>query len=102
VIEQKRPMWMELRYPPGLEPVRYVIRDPSEPTRFLGNAGSLVRRVNTSRGKLAVLGLLDVATAAAARGRGYGEALVRAAWSRVDDGTFDFSLFQTIHARAFY
>lgn len=109
VLAKKRPVWMEGDALPGVvpgpmvsqePPVRYAVRDESR--AWLANAGIITRRIGTERGEMVVVGLLDVATAPAARGLGLGALVVRAAWSAVDDGRYPVCLFETGEARPFY
>lgn len=58
-------------------------------------AQSRPRRVHTPDGPRDVLALVGVACAPQHRGRGYGAAVVRAAFQRVDRGEFPVSFFQT-------
>lgn len=69
----------------------------------VAHASVLPRTVGTERGDMTIAGLARVCTAAAARGRGLGEAVVRAALGLVDAGEFEFALFQTNgRVRGFY
>ena len=75
--------------------------------QLLANAATLTRRVRTAGGERVVLGLLDVATDPATRGRGWrlGEAVVRRAWAELGqggEGGASVCLFQTGEARGFY
>lgn len=81
-------------------PVRYGVRDAAG--RWLGNAAVLTRTIQTARGPLRVLGLMDVATLPETRGQGLGVMLVRAAWAAVDDGQVAACLLKTSEARSFY
>lgn len=45
--------------------------------------------------RLTILALREVCSHPEARGRGFGKAVVRSAFARVDEGAFPFSLFQT-------
>ena len=53
------------------------------------------RRIQTQRGALDVLGLAGVKTHPELRLRGFGAAVVRAAFAHVDNGAFAVALFQT-------
>ncbi|MEO0514777.1 MAG: GNAT family N-acetyltransferase [Planctomycetota bacterium] len=81
-------------------PRRYAVRDAAG--RWLGNAGVLTRTLQTTRGPLQVLGLMDVATLPETRGMGLGKRLVRAAWAEVDAGRVAACLLKTSGASPFY
>ncbi|MEO1236601.1 MAG: GNAT family N-acetyltransferase [Planctomycetota bacterium] len=84
-------------------PERFVVRDPEDPSVWWANAGTLTRRIALpDGGEWVVQGLMDVATSPAARGRGLGVAVVRAAWAAVDSGALPLCLFETGEARPFY
>ena len=51
--------------------------------------------ISTPAGKMTVLALARVCTAPEVRGRKLGQAVVRAAFALIDDGSFSFALFQT-------
>jgi GNAT superfamily N-acetyltransferase len=71
--------------------------------QLLAHAAMLPRWVGTSRGEIIVGGLSRVCTSPSARGRGFGEQVVRAAFDLVDSGVFEFSLFQVNRrVRSFY
>ena len=73
-------------------PRAFVVRDGQ---RVIAHAGIFPRTIGTTNGDLTIAALARVCTAADARGRGLGEAVVRAAFEPVDAGSFDASLFQT-------
>jgi GNAT superfamily N-acetyltransferase len=74
-----------------------------EGSKVLAHAAIVPRFAATASGDLAIAGLARVCTAAEARGRGLGRAVVRAVFEVVDAGDFDFSLFQTKQRlRTFY
>ncbi len=53
------------------------------------------REIRTATGAMTVMALAGVCTAPEWRGRGWGAAVVRAAFSPVDEGRFGVALFQT-------
>ncbi len=63
--------------------------------RVIAHATAEPRTIGTGLADITVLALARVCTDPTVRGRHFGEALVRAAFNLVDDGTFSFSLFQT-------
>ena len=74
-----------------------------EAGRVVANATMLPRTVGTERGDMIIGGLARVCTDPTVRGRGLGEAVVRAALGLVDAGAFQFALFQTKRRlQAFY
>ena len=85
-------------------PQRHVVLDASGDGSVVANACTLVRRVGVEETgeAMGVLGLFDVATDPAARGRGLGEAVTRAAFDRLGADGPTVCLFQTGAARAFY
>jgi predicted N-acetyltransferase YhbS len=96
----------ELLKPPPYEgpdsqhPRSFVVRENG---RVIAHASAIPRTLATSDGVLTVLALARVCTDPAARGRKLGQAVTRAAFDMVDNGTFSFSLFQTSEAvRPFY
>jgi len=71
--------------------------------RIIAHASADPRTIATRNGEFTVLALARVCTAPEARGRKLGQAVVRAAFGLVDDGTFPFALFQTgVAVRPFY
>jgi GNAT superfamily N-acetyltransferase len=61
------------------------------------------RTIASSHGTMTILALARVCVTPDRRGEGLGEAIARQAFNLVDDGTFDFALFQTTpEVRAFY
>ncbi len=71
--------------------------------RIIARATTLPRTIETSRGPLTVAGLAAVAAAPEHRGEGLGKRVVRAVFDLVDQGVFEWSLFQTSHAvKQFY
>lgn len=74
-----------------------------EGDRVVAHASMQPREIETSRGKLWVLGLAGVCTDPTVRGHGLGKRIARAALGMIDDGLVEFSLFQTSHeVRPFY
>ncbi|MEM1059924.1 MAG: GNAT family N-acetyltransferase [Verrucomicrobiota bacterium] len=74
---------------------RYVIWDGD---RALAQAETFARTIRWESGvEKTVLALAGVVTDPNERGRGYGAAVVRAAFGRVDAGEFPAALFQTNH-----
>jgi GNAT superfamily N-acetyltransferase len=64
---------------------------------------SFGRRIMTAAGPMTVLALAGVCTRPERRGQGFGGAIVRSAFDRVDRGDFPLSLYQTTPpVRAFY
>ena len=76
--------------PPQL--LRYLVIEQGE---VLAQACTFLRVMKTEQGEQAVMALSGVCTDPDHRGRGFGAAVVRAAFARVDDGTFPVSIFQT-------
>ncbi|MEM8737101.1 MAG: GNAT family N-acetyltransferase [Planctomycetota bacterium] len=110
VMEKKRPVWRGRGNDPASvvpgplgsadAPRRFAVRDAEG--RWLANAATLSREINTPRGPRFVYGLLDVATAPEARGLGLGVHVVRAVFDRVRQHPGSVSLFQTGPAKGFY
>jgi predicted GNAT family N-acyltransferase len=84
--------WKDYEGPEDEHPRLFVIR---EEDRVIACASVAPRTVGTSRGDMTVQALARVCTDPAARGRGLGQRVVRAAFELVDRGPFPFSLFQT-------
>lgn len=72
--------------------LRYMI---IENEQVIAHAETFVRVMFTEEGAIGVMALGGVCTDLNQRGRGLGAAIVRAAFTRVDDGTFPVSVFQT-------
>ncbi len=108
VLAKKRGVWMGDRVVPGplvseSPPIRFVVRDEREPGRVVANACTLVRRVMPAGGVgLEVMGLFDVSSDPAERGRGLGELVTRHALTRMGVDAPGVCLFQTGAARSFY
>jgi GNAT superfamily N-acetyltransferase len=66
-----------------------------ENDRVVAHASMLPRTIGTDRGDVRIGGLSRVCTDPRLRGHGLGELVVRAAFNLVDEGEFDFALFQT-------
>jgi predicted GNAT family N-acyltransferase len=81
-------------------PRSFVIREGG---RVVAHASAYPRTIGTEQGDMTVLALARVCTDPGVRGKRYGEAVVRAAFGLVDDGSFPFALFQTTQpVRQFY
>jgi len=99
-VEKMKADWAAHDGPEEQRPRSFYI---VENGRVIAHAGVDVRTIGTSRGDATVLALARVCTDPAERGRSLGAAVVRGAFQLVDDGTFDWSLYQTTHAvRPFY
>ena len=84
----------------GQHPRSFLVREGG---RVIAHASALPRTIGTSAGEMTVLALARVCTDPAVRGRKLGQAVARAAFELVDNGTFPFALFQTSEAvRPFY
>jgi hypothetical protein len=71
--------------------------------RVIAHASGVPRTIGTSAGDISVLALARVCTDPTVRGRHLGQAMARAAFDLVDNGTFQFSLFQTTdNVKSFY
>jgi GNAT superfamily N-acetyltransferase len=71
--------------------------------RVLAHAAIVPRFAFADDREISIAGLSRVCTDPAARGRGFGEQVVRAAFDLVDAGVFDFALFQVSErVRPFY
>jgi predicted N-acetyltransferase YhbS len=84
--------WREYRGPERQHPRSFAIREGG---RVVAHASFDPRAIGTAAGEMTVLALARVCTAPEVRGRKLGQAVVRAAFALVDDGTFPFALFQT-------
>ncbi len=99
-LTRLRAQWHDYHGPEEEYPRSLVIRDGS---RILAHAAALPRTIGTGAGDLTVVGLAQVCTDSAERGKGYGQAVTRAVFDLVDHGPFPHSLFQTsISTRVFY
>jgi len=92
--------WRDYRGPEAEQPRSFFVRDGG---RVIAHASAYPRTIRTTAGDMTVLALARVCTDPAVRGRKLGQAVTRAAFDLVDDGSFPFSLFQTSEAvRPFY
>jgi predicted N-acetyltransferase YhbS len=92
--------WKDYRGPEVEFPRSLVVR---ESHRLTAHAAALPRKIGTADGDFTVMGLAQVCSDPELRGRGLGEAVVRAAFDAVDHGPFAHSLFQTsFEVRPFY
>jgi predicted N-acetyltransferase YhbS len=87
-----RNQWRDYNGPEQRHPRSFVIRQSD---RVIAHASFDPRTISTSQGELTVLALARVCTEPAVRGRKLGQAVVRAAFELVEDGSFPFALFQT-------
>ncbi len=91
--------WQGYDGPPKQRPECAVVY---EGDRTVAVGQSFARKIHTTAGPFTVLALAGVACHPDFQKRGYGRAVVRAAFDRVDAGTFPACLFQTGHAKPFY
>jgi predicted N-acetyltransferase YhbS len=92
--------WQDYRGPESQRPRSFLVREGG---RVIAHASAMPRTIGTSAGDVTVLALARVCTDPAVRGRKLGQAVTRAAFDLVDDGSFSFALFQTNEAvRPFY
>jgi predicted GNAT family N-acyltransferase len=92
--------WKDYRGPEDQHPRSFLIREGG---RVVAHSSAYPRTVSTSKRDITVLALARVCTEPAVRGRKFGDAVVRAAFELVDQGTFPFALFQTTtDVRPFY
>jgi hypothetical protein len=84
--------WRDYRGPESQHPRSFLIREGG---RAIAHASFDPRTIGTSLGDITVLALARVCTDPAMRGRKLGQAVTRAAFELVDDGSFCFALFQT-------
>ncbi len=92
--------WKDYQGPESQRPRSLVVREGG---RVIAHASVTPRTIATNAGDLTVLALARVCTDPAARGRKLGQAVTKAAFDLVDDGSFPFALFQTSEAvRPFY
>lgn len=84
--------WKDYDGPEAEYPRSFLVREGS---RVIAHAEADPRTIRTQVGDLRVLALCRVCTDPAVRGRRLGQALVRAAFDLVDNGTYPFALFQT-------
>ena len=99
-IEKMKADWAAYHGPDEQRPRSIFLR---ENDRVIAHSGVDVRTIGTSSGDLTVLALARVCTDPAVRGKNLGAAVVRATFQLVDDGAFEWSLYQTNHkVRPFY
>jgi predicted GNAT family N-acyltransferase len=92
--------WTSYQGPESQHPRSFVIRERG---RIVAHASAYPRTIGTKAGDMTILGLARVCTDPTVRGKKYGEAVVRAAFGLVDEGSFPFALFQTSRdVRPFY
>jgi predicted N-acetyltransferase YhbS len=92
--------WKDYRGPEAQAPRAFIVRENG---RVIAHAAAYPRTIRTTAGDMTILALARVCTAPAARGRQLGQAVTRAVFDLVDNGTFSFALFQTSDAvRPFY
>jgi len=73
-------------------PQSFLIRESG---KLIAHSAVLPRSIGTSAGDLVIAGLTRVCTSPEQRGRGLGEIIVRPVFDLVDNGAYQFSLFQT-------
>lgn len=92
--------WPNYQGPEAMYPRSLVVR---EGDRIVAHAAALPRTIGTSEGEITVLALVHVCTHPDARGKKFGQAVVRAVFDLVDHGPYEHCLFQTSHQnRPFY
>jgi len=92
--------WQDYDGPEDEHPRSFLIRDGG---RVVAHSSAYPRTIGTSMGDMRVMALARVCTDPALRGRGLGDAVVRAAFELVDNGPLRFALFQTSkEVRPFY
>jgi hypothetical protein len=84
--------WRNYSGPERQHPRSFVVRDGA---RVVAHASFDPRTIGTPQGDMKVLALARVCTDPAVRGRKLGQAVTRAAFDVVDNGSFPFALFQT-------
>jgi hypothetical protein len=95
-----RDQWRAYRGPERQHPRSFLVREAG---RVIAHASFDPRTIGTTVGDMNVLALARVCTNPAIRGRRLGQAVVKAAFELVDDGSFPFALFQTTDdVQAFY
>ncbi|TWU26125.1 GNAT family N-acetyltransferase [Bythopirellula polymerisocia] len=94
VFRQKQMLTMGQDYqgPDSQAPRSFVIR---EGEHMLAHAAVIPRIIGTMQGDIAIAGLCKVCSDPNMRGQGLGELVVRGVFDLVDNGVFEFSLFQT-------
>jgi predicted N-acetyltransferase YhbS len=92
--------WRQYEGPESQYPRSFIIRELG---RVVAHASAYPRTIGTNQGDMTILSLARVCTDPAVRGKRYGDAVVRAVFALVDNGTFPFALFQTTPpVRPFY
>lgn len=92
--------WKDYRGPENQYPRSFAAREGG---RLIAHASVYPRTIATSKGNITVLALARVCTDPSVRRRKLGDAVARATFALVDNGTFPFSLFQTTKdVRPFY
>jgi predicted N-acetyltransferase YhbS len=84
--------WKDYRGPEDEHPRSFFVRETG---KIIAHAAIEPRTIETSAGLMTILALSRVCTDPAVRGQKLGQAVVRAAFELVDNGTFEFALFQT-------
>jgi predicted N-acetyltransferase YhbS len=99
-VAEMQSAWRNYSGPEAQFPRAFLVR---ENDRAIAHASATPRTLGTMAGNVTVLALARVCTDPMARGRKLGQAMARAAFALVDDGTYPFALFQTNEAvRPFY
>ena len=101
-IRKQQLLELGQKYAPdeGLAPQSFLIRESG---RLIAHSAVLPRSIGSTEGDLQIAGLTKVCTCPEHRGRGLGEEIVRPVFDLVDQGDFQFSLFQTTQkVRPFY
>jgi GNAT superfamily N-acetyltransferase len=97
--EKVRRTWQGYSGSPELAGRRFIARHEG---RIVANANLFPRPVITSRGPETIAAIAGVSSHPDVRGMGFGKAVVRAIFDRIDADEFPFALFQTGEAREFY
>jgi predicted GNAT family N-acyltransferase len=84
--------WKQYDGPDAQHPRSFFVREAG---RIIAHASAVPRTIATNNGDITVLALARVCTDPSARGRRLGQAMAQAAFDLVDNGIFQFSLFQT-------
>jgi predicted N-acetyltransferase YhbS len=84
--------WRDYRGPEAQFPRSFVVRESG---KLIAHASATPRTIGTAVGDLTIMALARVCTHPDARGRKLGDLVARAAFEPVDDGAYQFSLFQT-------
>jgi len=98
--EQLKRVGVDYSGPASQAPVSFVVWEDDQ---AMAHSMTFARKVATPAGEMTVMALAMVAADPVCRGKGYGAAVAKASFARVDAGDFAFSLFQTSHqVRPFY